>query len=148
MQHGPVRNLERVSNRSRRFKWVFPNDAQNGGVNLIEGRPSDAMLVMEAFPSSADLPDLGLNSSQSRGPPSEVRLKFYENLVCIKALIGEKFDDNPLFQFHREDCPTYSIGPSTFVSGVPRRGNIVAACKHREGGLDRPGFSVLRIGRE
>jgi hypothetical protein len=62
-----VQYLEQMRDGSRSFKWIFPNDAQNGGVNIIEGRPSGAMLVMEVFSSSADLPYPEPNSSQSVG---------------------------------------------------------------------------------
>jgi hypothetical protein len=103
MLHHIVRNLESLSNRSRRFKGGFPNDAQNSSVNMVEEPLSGAMLVMEVFPPSADLPDPESNSSQSVGSPSEVRLKFCLNLVCFAALIGQTFDDHPLFQFHREN---------------------------------------------
>jgi hypothetical protein len=57
MEHSTVRNRESLSNRSRGVTATFPIDAQNGGGNIVEGRPSGAMLVMEAFPSSADLRD-------------------------------------------------------------------------------------------
>jgi hypothetical protein len=98
------------------------------------------MLVMEVFPSSADVPDPELNGSQSISSPSEVRLKFCENLVCVEALIGEKFDDDPLFQFHREECSTSLDDLLTFVSGLPRRLNEIAVCKQEHAGLDRLRF--------
>jgi hypothetical protein len=61
------------------------------------------MLVIEIFPSSAELRDAESNSSQSASSSSEVRLKFSKNLVCVKAFIGEKFDHDHLFHFQRED---------------------------------------------
>jgi hypothetical protein len=106
MQHRTVGNLESLNNGSRRFKWGFRNDAQNVGVNIVEAQLSGAMLVMEVFPSSANLPDRESNSSQGVSSPFEVRLKFCENLVCVKELIGEKSDYDPLNQFHREDSET------------------------------------------
>jgi hypothetical protein len=56
-----------VQDRTARNLEQMRNDAQNGGVNIIEGPPSGAMLVMEVFLSSADLPYPEPNSSQSIG---------------------------------------------------------------------------------
>jgi hypothetical protein len=98
------------------------------------------MLVMEVFPSSADLPDPELNGSQSISSPSEVRLKFCENMVRVQALIGQKFIDDPLFQFHREECSTPFNDLLTLVSGLPRRLKEIEVCTQGHGGMDRLRF--------
>jgi hypothetical protein len=72
------------------------------------------MLVMEVFPSSADHADPESNSSQSVCSPSELGLKCCRNLVCVKAFIGEKFDDDPLFEFHRDEWERSFKAPERF----------------------------------
>jgi hypothetical protein len=140
MQHGTVRNLESLSNILRRFKWGFPNDAQNGGVNLVKRRPSRMMLVMDVLPSSGDLPDPESNGSQSGGSPSEVHLKFYEDLVRVKAFIGEKFDDDPLFQFMARTSERILRASERFYPGYLGASIELLDANKGQGGLSRPGF--------
>jgi hypothetical protein len=69
-----------------------------------------------------------------------VRLKFCENLACLKALIGGKFNDDLLFQFHREDCQTYFHRLLPIPSGLPRHVNRIAICKQGARRLVSPGI--------
>jgi hypothetical protein len=64
---------------------------------------SDAMLVMEVFPCSADFLDPEANISQFIGFLCEIGLQCCQNRVGLKPLLGEKFDDDSLRQFHPKE---------------------------------------------
>jgi hypothetical protein len=85
-----------------RLLRINSNEWRSGSVNIIEGRSSGAMLVMEVFPSSADLPDPELNGSQSISSPSKHgKLAEVQHWACL-WLRGRKV--RPVDHFDSISC--------------------------------------------
>jgi hypothetical protein len=107
-------NVARLYNRPRRLKWGFSREAKNHSVNVIRYSSSGAMLVIEVFTSSADLPYPERDSSPHISFLSEMRLQLCHHLVRVKALLHGKFDDNSLLQFYQDKRSTSPSGIFTF----------------------------------
>jgi hypothetical protein len=115
MQYDAVQDFERLRNGSHSFKSGLSNDTRNGGINVIAWWPSGAMLVMEIFPYSGDLPNPERNSTQGISFLSDMTLSFSGNLVGVKVVFGEKCDENPLLQFHQDQRSRFLLVLSTVV---------------------------------